>query len=96
MKAISLEDLEKSMIRDNCDEGCGYLDERDLKDISVLEVIPISKVEEYITNIDNAVIKSDSCESEYTEAFKLGAQNIVDLLRRYLERYQFEEEENVD
>lgn len=47
MKWISEEDLKKHIIRDNCDEGCGYIDERDIIDMEWVEddkLIPLSVI----------------------------------------------------
>ena len=33
IKYIEKSELEKHIIREGCDEGCGYIDERDLKNM---------------------------------------------------------------
>ena len=38
MKYIALKDLEKHIIHDGCDEGCGYIDERDLAAIPTVDL----------------------------------------------------------
>ena len=36
-KYISLEELNKHIIRDGCDDGCGYIDERDIASIPTVD-----------------------------------------------------------
>ena len=38
MKYIALEELQKYIIHDGCDEGCGYIDERDIAAIPTVEL----------------------------------------------------------
>ena len=38
MKYIALEELQKHIIHDGCDEGCGYIDERDLATIPTVNL----------------------------------------------------------
>lgn len=39
------EELQKYIMHDGCDEGCGYIDERDLKYIQPVEAIPKDQYE---------------------------------------------------
>ena len=54
---IKKSDLEKHIIREGCDEGCGYIDERDLKNIPTYEVYGTEEV------IQRLQILSDDIES---------------------------------
>ena len=78
MKYISEDDLRKHIIKDNCDDGCGYIDERDMDSMEWVDdekFIPISVITEfkslirsieYKTNDDHA---SGSCmfSADYIE-----------------------------
>lgn len=60
MKWISEEDLKKHIIRDNCDEGCGYIDERDIIDMEWVEddkFIPLSVLDKIRAEIKQAADK---------------------------------------
>ena len=44
-RLIDEEDLEKYIMHDGCEKGCGYIDERDLKYIQPTEAIPKDQYE---------------------------------------------------
>lgn len=44
-RLIDEEELEKYIIHDGCEKGCGYIDERDLKYIPTVEAIPKDQYE---------------------------------------------------
>ena len=61
MKYIALEELQKHIIRDGCDEGCGYIDERD---IAAIPTVDLDKIRTEIADI----YCSQYCENPYTAA----------------------------
>lgn len=40
-RLIDEQELQKYIMHDGCEKGCGYIDERDLKYIQTVEAIPI-------------------------------------------------------
>lgn len=45
------EELQKYIMHDGCDKGCGYIDERDLKYIQTVEAIPKANVYKAIQEV---------------------------------------------
>ncbi len=69
MKWISEEDLRKHIINDNCDEGCGYIDERDIIDMEWVEddkFIPLSVIKGIKAEI-NELSELDHIEPTYED-----------------------------
>ena len=50
MKYIALEELQKHIIHDGCDEGCGYIDERDL---ATIPTVNLDKIRAEIQKLRN-------------------------------------------
>lgn len=48
---IDEEELQKYIMHDGCEKGCGYIDERDLKYIPTVEAIPKAQYDELKANI---------------------------------------------
>ena len=80
MEYISIEDLKKWIIRDNCDEGCGYIDERDIVSMEWVEdnlFIPIRVIEDIKTEIESCRGKFFQNEDDTVSPFMDGTLNHV-------------------
>lgn len=86
MKWISEEDLKKHIIRDNCDEGCGYIDERDIIDMEWVEddkFIPLSVMSYVLDKIRAEINTSNRGTCDYF---------IVDRIEEIIDKYKAESE----
>ena len=60
MKYIALEELQKYIIHDGCDEGCGYIDERDIAAISTVDLDKIrAEIEFEVDHRNNMLCAED-------------------------------------
>ena len=69
---IAMSDLIKVISRDDCDEGCGYIDERDLYSLRT------KSVGDLISKIEQAFI-DDGAMNEYT------TNEIIKIIKEYCE-----------
>ena len=78
MKYIALEELEKHIIHDGCDEGCGYIDERDLAAIPTVNLDKIrAEIAEYK---DDKIIHAEQNE-------------MIDIVLDIIDKYKAESED---
>lgn len=89
-RLIDETELEKYIIHDGCEKGCGYIDERDLPYITTVEAIPKEEVGQFIQSIQK--IKDD--HNEYGTPINYGT--ICGILiegYRLLDKYKTESED---
>lgn len=56
-RLIDEEELEKYIMHDGCEKGCGYIDERDLKYIQATEAIPKDQYEARLTELRSMALR---------------------------------------
>lgn len=90
MKWISEEDLKKHIIRDNCDTGCGYIDERDIIDMEWVEddkFIPLFVIGSVLDKIRAEIIENSIEDYKYhgcgTNELIIEISEVLNILDRY-------------
>lgn len=76
MKYIALEELQKYIIHDRCDEGCGYIDERDIAAIPTVDLDKIrAQIDKHKSTIDKAIsedeLKIEGMKEAYTDCLEI-------------------------
>ena len=84
------EELQKYIMHDGCDKGCGYIDERDLKYIQTTEAIPKDQYEARLKADMLAMLTELQLEIEESEncgkAFHLGLQMASKIIQQKIDK----------
>lgn len=110
-RLIDEEELKEYIIYDGCDEGCGYIDERDLKYVSTVEAIPKDQYEARLKADLAAMLtelqleieeeKQDTKHLHYNdlenaESYNNGIDNCIDTIQQKINSLKSESEEYVN
>ena len=79
MRYISEENLKKWILHENCDEGCGYIDERDIIDMEWVEddkFISLSVIDSVLDKIRAEIIELRSRQN-------VGVLECLDIIDKY-------------
>lgn len=98
-RLIDEEELKKYIMHDGCDKGCGYIDERDLKYVSLVEAIPKAEYEarlkadmvDILTELQLEIEELNTPPAYQDEDyFLIGTNKCSELIQQKIDKYKAE------